>query len=126
MCTHHAIQGVEASRNTLFRQQRRHRRAWLVPVPAGRAVSVKTAEEGSSFTRTDSGQPKETPAGVSGGRTVATKKTGDQFGKCRPSALARKTAIWARVTGDSGSYVVGVTPPVIPEAFSASMYWKAQ
>jgi len=53
-------------------------------------------------------------------------RSSEAQGHWRPSAFARKTAIWARVTGDSGSYVVGVTPPVIPEAFSASMYWKAQ
>jgi len=47
-----------------------------------------------------------------------------QFGQWSPSAFARKTAIWARVTLDSGSNVVGVTPWVIPEAFSASMYRK--
>jgi len=111
---------------TLFLSARGTGGRGLVSVHAGRAASAKTAEEGSPFTQTDSGQPKETPAGVASGRVAPTGKTTDQFGKCRPRALARKTAIWARVTLDSGSNVVGVTPCVIPEAFSASMYWKAQ
>ncbi len=47
-------------------------------------------------------------------------------GQCRPSALERKTAICARVTGVSGQKLPPPQPEVMELLASASICWNAQ